>query len=88
MINSYFEDMTDILDRICGKLSSDGRIIMVVGDSRYAGIHIDVAAILEELSETIGLSVEHQEPIRSMRTSPQQGGRHDLEEVLLRLVRC
>ena len=54
-----------------------------MGDSRYAGVLIPVATVLQELVEDHGWEVLSTEPFRSMRTSAQQGGDRMLTEQLL-----
>lgn len=83
MVDGYFFDMKDILESIYSKLRTNGEVWMVVGDSRYAGVHIPVAKILIELSKQLGYSLVSKEAFRSMRASAQQGGRHELEETLV-----
>ena len=61
---------------------------MVVGDSRYGGVSIPVAQILEELAPHLGFQVVNSEPFRSMRSSAQQGGAKELAESLLVLERA
>jgi hypothetical protein len=56
---------------------------MVVGDSRYAGIDIPVATALSQMAGGLGFVMGGTEPFRSMRASPQQGGRPELLETLL-----
>ena len=58
---------------------------MVVGDSRYAGVDVPVAHILGEEAPSLGFTPITMEPFRSMRVSPQQGGRPELAETLLTL---
>jgi hypothetical protein len=69
------------------KLRSSGRLYIVVGDSRYAGIRVPVARILEDVARANGYRIVKTEPFRSMRASPQQGGRFVLSETLLILQR-
>jgi hypothetical protein len=87
MVSAYISDMGDVLASLCRKLCHKGRIYMVVGDSRYAGIHVPVAGILSEIAPIIGMAVKRIEPFRSMRVSPQQGGLPGLAESLLVLER-
>lgn len=87
MVSAYFGDMCVVLDRLHSGLAAGGRIYMVVGDSRYAGVQIPVATILGELALERGFRVVGNEPFRSMRASPQQGGRPELVETLLTLTR-
>jgi hypothetical protein len=60
---------------------------MVVGDSRYAGIDVPVATIVAEMAPGLGFEPLRVEPCRSMRASPQQGGRAELAESLIVLER-
>jgi hypothetical protein len=87
MISAYISDMGHVLSTLKYRLRRGGRIYMVVGDSRYAGVHVPVAAILGEVAPAVGLKVRRTEPFRSMRVSPQQGGHHGLAESLLVLQR-
>lgn len=85
MVSAYFDDMSGVMNALHARLAPSGRIYMVVGDSRYAGIDIPVAQILCELAPVIGLDVLYSNPFRSMRASPQQGGRPELPETLIAL---
>jgi hypothetical protein len=61
-----------------------GRMIWaVVGDSRYAGVAVNVAEILADLAAAQGLRIERMETLREMRASAQQGGQAQLAEKLL-----
>ena len=83
MVAGYFSDMVDVLRGIAESLVAGGTAWIVIGDSRYAGVLITSARILEELMPQTGLTVESIEPCRSMRSSAQQGGQHMLSEDLL-----
>lgn len=83
MVGGYFADMHEILAQLHKNLSPNGKVWMVVGDSRYAGIQIPVAKILTQLSEKMGFACVQSEPFRSMRVSPQQGGQPSLDETLV-----
>ncbi|TPK96543.1 MULTISPECIES: site-specific DNA-methyltransferase [unclassified Mesorhizobium] len=87
MIAAYFDDVGDILKGLSSRLRERGRVYMVVGDSRYAGIDVPVAAILAEQAESWGFELVRSEPFRSMRASPQQGGGRELSETLVVLAR-
>lgn len=86
MIGAYFADMQTVMTGLKAKLRRGGRMYMVVGDSRYAGINVPVAQILLEIGEELGFSPVGIEPFRSMRASPQQGGRPELAESLVVLA--
>lgn len=87
MVAAYTADMALILRGISARMRMGGRTYMVVGDSRYSGVDVPVAAILAELSPELGFRVVRVEPCRSMRASPQQGGRAELAESLVVLER-
>jgi hypothetical protein len=87
MIGAYAADMAIVLKGVADKLRTKGRIYMVVGDSRYANIDVPIAAILAEVTPGLGLEPLRVEPCRSMRASPQQGGRAELAESLVVLER-
>ncbi|MBD8538045.1 hypothetical protein IFT88_03385 [Frigoribacterium sp. CFBP 8751] len=83
MVAGYFADLWDVVSRSNDQLASGGQIWMVVGDSRYSTVDIRVADILVELAPNLGLTAAEVRPFRSMRASPQQGGRAELLETLI-----
>jgi len=83
MVVSYFDDMANVLKGVSKPLRKRGRIYCVVGDSQYAGVAIPVAKILKQLVCSTALKLVYSEQFRSMRVSPQQGGREELPETLL-----
>lgn len=88
MISAYFADMNMVLSKLREGLIAGGRAYMVVGDSQYAGVRVPVAQILNELALAGGFEIAGEEPFRSMRASPQQGGREQLAETLITLSRA
>ncbi len=85
MVGAYFADLNDILCSIRQRMNPDGAVLMTVGDSRYAGVLVDVGDILSELAEGAGYVCEAVTPIRAMKTSAQQGWVASLSEDLVRL---
>lgn len=85
MVGAYFADLIGIVRQIKGSLSPGGSLWLVVGDSRYAGIQVATADIIAELAKAGGWLIHENEPFRSMRLSPQQGGRAELKETLIKL---
>ena len=83
MIGSYFTDMMTVLDGIYCSLAHRGSVWMVVGDSSYADVQVNVADILAELAPRSRWHISNVEPCRSMRASAQQGGRPQLSETLV-----
>lgn len=87
MVGAYFADLMDVVRQIGRKITAGGSLWLVVGDSRYAGIQIATANIVGELATGEQWSLRGYEPFRSMRLSPQQGGRPELSETLIKLQR-
>lgn len=87
MIGAYFADMGVVLKGCSKALSKGGEVWMVVGNSQYAGVSIEVDQILVELAPTWGLAFKKREPFRSMRASAQQGGKQQLAETLVILAK-
>lgn len=85
MVGAYFADLDKILRGIRPKLNPKGALMMTVGDSRYADVLVDVGEILKELAPAAGYVCEAITPIRSMKTSAQQGWAASLSEDLVRL---
>jgi hypothetical protein len=83
MIGAYFSDLKSVIEKITSNLSNDGQCWVVVGDSRYAGVNVPVARILEELSIHHEWIIDRSEPIRHMKSSAQQGWRPELAETLI-----
>ena len=83
MVGAYFSDLMDVLNQLKQILVKGGVAWIVVGDSRYGGVQIPVAKILNELVVERSWTALATEPFRSMRTSAQQGGAKTLPEQLI-----
>ena len=83
MIGAYFADIRLVMKSLWQLLPIDGRIYMIVGDSRYSGVRVPVIDGLTYLADELGYKVQSVEPIRLTRASHQQGGRVELQESLL-----
>jgi hypothetical protein len=86
MVGAYFADLRTIMAGAAARLTPGGQVVMVVGDSRYADITVDVSRIIGEIAPSVGLEVSDSTPVRSMRSSAQQGGDFELGEWRIRLV--
>ncbi|MFX8016196.1 hypothetical protein ABTK76_20025, partial [Acinetobacter baumannii] len=76
----YFRDLELVLEQSHRLLAQTGRVMMVVGDSRYADVRIEVATILAELARGMGFGRVSTREVRQMRASAQQGGSFQLAE--------
>ena len=88
MVGSYFAELAQLFTDLYDRLNKSGSMWIVVGDSQYGGVRIDVAGILTEFATKLGYTIRFTEPFRSMRSSPQQGGREELPETLLVFDKC
>ena len=80
MIAAYFADMELILKLLRAKLKPSGRAYLIVGDSKYAGVEVPVAAALVELSPPLGYTL-------NTRNHSDQCVRHPSKEVAQSLMR-
>lgn len=87
MVGGYFADMEQILLGCVTRLNHEARVMMVIGNSQYAGVLIATDEILTELAPRWGLYCMDRKPFRSMRVSAQQGGKEQLAETLLTLAK-
>lgn len=80
MVQFYFDDLCMIFRHLSRILNKGHHAIVAIGDSQYAGIHIDVADILGECASDLGFRLSKRGEIRSMRNSSQHGGNFELSE--------
>jgi len=83
MLQGYFCDLRNIFTQLARILPQDRHAVAAVGDSRYAGVLIDVPKVLVQIVEPLGFEMEEVSPIRSMRSSAQHGGKLDLKETAI-----
>lgn len=80
MVLAYFDDLATIMRHLHRILAPGRHAVLAIGDSKYAGVHVDVAEILEESSIGVGFRVTARDAMRSMRNSAQHGGALELQE--------
>lgn len=85
MVGAYFRDLELVLEQSKRLLASTGRVMMVVGDSRYANVRIEVTTVLAELARSMGFGRVTTKEVRQMRASAQQGGSYQLAESIVEL---
>jgi len=85
MVGAYFRDIEMVLVQCQRLLTKRGKVMMVVGDSRYANVRIEVATIISQIAKAIGFSTVATREVRQMRSSAQQGGRFQLAESIVEL---
>lgn len=85
MVGAYFRDMERVLQECRRLLSERGKLMMVVGDSRYSEVTIPVADILAQQARCLGFGQVKTRRVRQMRASAQQGGKFQLAESIVEL---
>ncbi|EKO3982617.1 DNA methylase N-4/N-6 [Vibrio fluvialis] len=83
MIGAYFCDLAGLLEEMRTKITENGNIIMIVGDSAYKSVRVPVADILAEIALTKGYKIKEKSILRKLRVSAQQGGDSSLDESML-----
>lgn len=86
MISAYFSDLSVTLKQLKRMLSDGGRVYVVLGDSRYSGVHIPVIDGFTNKARELGFDIISTEALESKRTSPQHGARKELGEFLVTLT--
>ncbi|SMX28217.1 DNA methylase [Pelagimonas phthalicica] len=86
MIETYFLEMSNLLENLAKSKKPKGRVWIVVGNSQYAGVEIETGRILAEIAKGLGYNVVKNDISRKLRTSPQQGGSPRLGEAILVLA--
>ena len=64
MVSGYFADMKSVLDGLTRHASHDSKLIMDIGDSSYAGVHVNTPTILSEILVENGWKVDEEIPLR------------------------
>lgn len=80
MIRFYFDDLCMVFRHLGRILKLGHHVVVAIGDSQYAGVHIDVGGILVECAAPLGFRLTKKGKIRSMRNSSQHGGTFELSE--------
>lgn len=68
MIAGYFRDMNDVFNCLSKVLKNKGSLIMDIGDSQFAGVHVPTHDILISLANDNGFKLYSNEIIRSRRS--------------------
>lgn len=54
MVRAYFSDMRLVLAAVRDRMAPDGQLVLDIGDSRFAGVHVDTPSILMTIAESVG----------------------------------
>ena len=65
MVRAYFSDMRVVLATTKSAMRSGGRLVLDIGDSRFAGVHVDVPELLGIIAQDVGWELNGVETIRN-----------------------
>ena len=65
MVRAYFSDMRIVLTATRAAMRAGGRLVLDIGDSRFAGVHIDVPELLVVIAQDVGWELQDVEVIRN-----------------------
>lgn len=82
MIKGYFRDMSNVLQGLYELLTLNGKCVIVVGNSAYAGIVIPTDLLLARIGRELGFSDIQIRVARKLPTSPQQLKKVNRKELL------
>ncbi|MCK4250340.1 hypothetical protein KAX97_02780 [candidate division WOR-3 bacterium] len=83
MLDTYFNDMYNVLKKIYQRTRKGGNCVMVVGNSAYGNLAIPTDAILAQIGDKVGFNVQEIIVARRNETSSQQHSKlGDLVEYL------
>jgi hypothetical protein len=68
IVRKYFDDMNKVMGKVSKALKSDGRFILVVGDSLIADTYVPTDLILAKIGTEHGLDIESIELARNRRS--------------------
>jgi hypothetical protein len=64
MVRAYFSDMRIVLRETRRVMRPGGQLVLDIGDSRFAGVHVDVPELLSGIAQEVGWELECAETIR------------------------
>ena len=68
MVAGYFHDMDQVICRLAHALKDNGYLVMDIGDSQFAGVHIPTHQILSQICEDHGFELCNEEILRERRS--------------------
>ncbi|MCL5061767.1 MAG: hypothetical protein M0Z70_14910 [Nitrospiraceae bacterium] len=83
IVHKYFDDMYKVMRTVTKSLKSNGRFILVVGDSLIADVYIPTDLILAKIGVELGLSIEKIEKARNRHSGQVRNYR--LRETIITL---
>ena len=68
MVNGYFVDMGMMFESVYKNASQDAIFLLDIGDSKFAGIHVDTPKLLIEVADHVGWKFKNSVQLRTRRS--------------------
>lgn len=68
MVGDYFEEMEDVFSKLRGHLTDQAKILIDIGDSIFADVHVQTDEILSEILQNSGYSFLEKKLLRKRRS--------------------
>ena len=85
IVHKYFDDMFQVMQRLCLSLRPGGRIVLVLGDSLIADVYVPTDLLIAKMGQTLGLGIESIEKARDRRSGQVRS--YKLRESVVTLVK-
>ena len=83
IVHKYFDDMYKVMSVVTKSLRTNGRFILVVGDSLIADVYVPTDLLLAKIGIELGLTIEKVEKARNRRSGQVRNYR--LRETIITL---
>ena len=85
IVHKYFDDLHKVMKKVVSSLNSNGRFILVIGDSLIADIYIPTDLIIAKIGLDLGLEIEKIEKARERRSGQIRS--YKLRESIVTLIK-
>lgn len=68
IVHKYFDDMFNVMRNVVQAMKSNGRFILVVGDSLIADVYVPTDLLIAKIGQDLGLTIEKIEKARERRS--------------------
>ncbi|MCW3134926.1 MAG: site-specific DNA-methyltransferase [Methanophagales archaeon] len=85
IVHKYFDDLYKVMKNVIPSLNSDGKFILVVGDSLIADVYVPTDLLIAKIGSDLGLDIERIEKARERRSGQIRSYR--LRESIITLLK-
>lgn len=85
IVHKYFDDLHKVMKKVVSSLNSNGRFMLVIGDSLIADVYVPTDLIIAKIGLDVGLEIEKIEKARERRSGQIRSYR--LRESIVTLIK-